>query len=140
MHFLAENPDAYARLQAEVDDFYDTNDLTSPITYVQAQQLPYLRAIISESLRLYPSIPYQLPRRSPGFSIDNHFVPENYTASISPMAQNRDLVVYGQDRNDFKPLRWLENSEKTRYLESRDMTFGGNGLRSCTGKKYSIGK
>jgi cytochrome P450 len=133
-------PDVYEKLRAEVDDFYETNHLTEPITYLQTQQLVYLNAVAKEAMRLHPSIIAQLLRHTPqeGLTVDGKYIPPKTTIGISPLAQNRDKAIWGEDANEFKPERWLEDEAKARYLESNNMTFGGNGPRMCIGRNIAL--
>jgi cytochrome P450 len=54
---LLLHPAAFKRPQKEVDDAYRRLGLTdSHITHVDAEGLPYLSAVVKESLRMHPSI------------------------------------------------------------------------------------
>jgi cytochrome P450 len=130
----------YKKLQDEIDKFYEVTGLPEPIRYDQTQELPYLKAVVTESLRMFPSIVFQLLRYSPegGLTIDGHYIPAGYPIGISPMAQNRDKVVFGEDANEFRPERWLESAERTSSMESVNMTWGGNGSRACIGRNIAL--
>ncbi|EXJ54841.1 uncharacterized protein A1O5_12907 [Cladophialophora psammophila CBS 110553] len=138
LYYLGMHPDAYNRLQADVNKFYESENLSAPITYHQTQQIPFLKAVVMESLRLFPSIMYQLLRISPGIVIDKKYIPAGYDIGISPMAQNRDQAVYGPDANEFRPERWLQSDEIVATYERYNMTFGGNGPRTCVGKNIAL--
>ena len=140
LHYLGTHPEVYKRLQEEIDEFYEQNNLCEPVSYTQTQQMPYLKAVVMESLRLFPSIVYQLLRYSPdgGITIDNRYIPAGYHIGISPMAQNRDKDVFGEDANEFRPERWLESAARSSFLESNNMTFGGNGSRTCVGRNIAL--
>lgn len=140
LYYLGRYPNIYRRLQSEVDDFYESSNLTEPITYTQSQQIPFLKAVVSESLRMLPSIVYQQPRYSPpgGIEVDGRYITAGYHIGISPIAQNRDTAVYGDDANEFRPERWLESAAQISYLESNSMTFGGNGSRTCIGRNIAL--
>lgn len=118
--FLIRHPTHMKRLQAEIDEYYDTKALTAPITYAQCLELPFLQAVIKEAGRLHPSIMYQLPRYAPpeGITIDNHFLPGGTEIGISPLSINRDTAIFGIDADEFRPERWMENSETARYMDS----------------------
>lgn len=83
-YFLARNPDALARCQAEVRGRFDREE---DITFQGTSQLPYLLACIDEALRLYPPVPTALIRRTlPGrpMLIDGHLLPEHVRSHSPP--------------------------------------------------------
>jgi cytochrome P450 len=140
LFYVCRTPGVYRRLQAEIDDFYDTNSLQEPIAYTQALTLPYLQAVIKEATRLLPSIVYQLLRIVPagGLTVDGKYIPEGSVVGISPISQNRDKAIWGEDADVFRPERWTEDEARGRYLEGMSMTFGGNGPRACIGKNIAL--
>ena len=85
LYYICSRPDVYKELQKVIDEFYDTMELTEPITYQQTQQMPYLVAVCKEAMRLLPSIVYQLLRYAPeGLSVMANTSPQ---ASQSVSAQ-----------------------------------------------------
>lgn len=140
LYYICNNPPVYVRLQKEIDDFYESNNLQDPISYTQALSLPYLQAVIKEATRLLPSIVYQLLRYVPagGITVDGKHLPQGTVVGMSPIAQNRDKAIWGQDAELFRPERWIEDETHGRYLEKMNMTFGGNGPRACVGKNIAL--
>lgn len=136
LYYLGMNPDMLLKVQAEIDSL----DTTEPITYKQTQQLPYLKAVVRESLRMYPSIPAQLYRFVPeqGMAVDDQYIPAGTVVGMSGLAQNRDELVFGSDVDVFKPERWLGDAEEQRRLEASLFNFGGNGPRSCPGRDLAM--
>lgn len=73
--YLLSNRRVYDRLINEIrshfSHFGDINGLST-------QQLPYMRLVILEALRVYPPLPFPLPREVPakGDTVDGHFIPE----------------------------------------------------------------
>ncbi|KAI1611223.1 cytochrome P450 [Exophiala viscosa] len=133
LFYVATSPKVYATLRKEIDDFCGDREPDRQIMYKETQTLPYLQAVIKESARLWPSISVG------GLTIDGKFyVPEGYSVSISPMAQNRDPCIYGDDAKEFRPERWLQNEIQTRRMELLSMTFGGNGPRACLGTNLAL--
>lgn len=53
-YHLMHNPEAYRKLEAEVDQAVNEGRLSMPPTYKEASQLPYLCACIKEALRIHP--------------------------------------------------------------------------------------
>lgn len=114
-------------------------ELAEPITYQQIQQMPYLVAVCKEAMRLLPSIVYQLLRYAPeGLSVNGKHIPAGVPVGVSPMAQNRDQEVFGADADEFRPERWFEDEQKTRLMDSINLTFGGNGPRMCIGRNIAL--
>lgn len=71
VHYLLENAHTYSRLKAEIRSQFSTYD---QINNEALQALPYLRAVIEETLRLHTNGAFGLPRISPGDTVDGHYV------------------------------------------------------------------
>lgn len=138
IYYLGLYPEAYRRLQEEIDTFYASKGLNEPATFDEAYHLPFLKAVVSEALRLFPSIIFQLLRTSPGMSINGIYIPAGYDIGMSPKAQNRDQAVFGPDADEFRPERWLDAPGVISAYERANMTFGGNGPRGCIGKNIAL--
>ncbi|KAH7082090.1 cytochrome P450 [Paraphoma chrysanthemicola] len=139
LYYLAKSPEYYRLVQDEVDAFHKKQQTPDAITYAQTQQLPILQAVIKEATRLMPSIVFQLLRYAPeNFVVRDYAIPAGTPVGISPIAQNRDREIWGEDADEFRPARWLEDEEKRKYFESVNMTFGGNGPRTCIGKNIAL--
>ncbi|KAH6983189.1 cytochrome P450 [Ilyonectria sp. MPI-CAGE-AT-0026] len=139
---LITNPEAKQKLQQEIDQAYQDMDLDKKhreITFKEAENLPYLSAVVCESTRLHPSIQYQLPRYAPaeGVQIGPYYVPPGFICGISPRSMNRCEDIFGSDADAFRPERWisqgLEDVEKIKRQTSLLTTFG-MGSRSCVGR------
>ncbi|GIC94412.1 cytochrome P450 [Aspergillus udagawae] len=142
MQLLIENPDKMRKLQEEVDSVMPTQlddnpdgDAPTVASYDQIKSLPYLRAVIDESLRLYPPISHGLPRETPkeGMMIMDEWVAGNTTVSVSAYVAHRDPAVFDQPES-FVPERWL--GEQGRALQSRFIAFSA-GARGCIGRPIS---
>jgi cytochrome P450 len=113
--------DVYERLQQEVDEYYEKSVPDgSEITYQQCLTLPYLQAVVKEAGRVFPSIMYQIPRIVPaeGITIAGYVLPPGTNAGISARSMNRDKKIFGDDANEFRPDRWLEDESRARYMDS----------------------
>ncbi|KEF54935.1 uncharacterized protein A1O9_09378 [Exophiala aquamarina CBS 119918] len=139
LFYICSRPDVYKKLQEAVDHFYDSMGLTMPIKYQDTQKIPYLIAVCKEAMRLLPSIAYQLPRYAPeGLIVKDKHIPVGTSVGVSPIAQNRDQEVFGADADDFRAERWFEDEQKTRLMDSINMTFGGSGPRMCVGRNIAL--
>lgn len=71
-YHLISSPDRYRRLHEELHSaFASAADITGPLL----NSLPFLNAVVDESLRIAPSVPGLLRRKSPGAVVDGQFVP-----------------------------------------------------------------
>lgn len=139
LYYICKYPKYYRLVQDEVDAFYTQNNLTEPMTYLQTQQLPMLKAVVKEATRLLPSIVFQLLRYAPeNFSVRGKPIPAGTHVGISPIAQNRDTEIFGKDADEFRPERWLEDRDTAGFMDSCLMTFGGSGPRMCVGKNIAL--
>ena len=97
--------------------------------------LPYLVAVVQESLRLWAPGTVQLPRYVPegGRHMDGYFVPGHTIVGVTSYSMHRlDTSVF-PNPDEFLPERWLNpegNSERMRLF----FAFG-IGARTCIGKK-----
>lgn len=80
MYLLTKHPYSLDQLQQEIRETFLTS---SEISAVKCARMPYLNAVIEESLRLYPPVASSLPRLVPsgGDFIDGRFVSGNVSLS-----------------------------------------------------------
>jgi cytochrome P450 len=98
-------------------------------------KLPFLDAIVMESLRCFPPIPMSLPRYVPrgGRNIDGFFLPEGAIVSSQAYSVHRIDETVFPDPGTFRPERWLEQEGDA---ERRRLFFAfANGGRGCIGKQ-----
>ena len=103
----------------------------------QLARLPWLNAILKESLRLYTPLPAFEPRKSAiDTVIDGLAIPANTIVGMSPYCLHREETTY-PDATTFKPERWL-TEEGTMLPESASPNkffwAFSSGARMCIGK------
>lgn len=97
-----------------------------------ADKLPYLDAVIKETLRLFPPLPGSEPRLSRATTtIDSYVVPANTCVSISPFVLQRNPAVF-EDPFMFNPDRWMDASLDTAEMNRWFWAFSSGG-RMCIG-------
>ncbi|KAL4874377.1 cytochrome P450 [Aspergillus karnatakaensis] len=95
------------RLREEVrGTFPSMSDITGDAT----ARLPYLNAVLEETMRLFPPSPVGPPRVSPpgGETVDGTFVPEGVYVSADVWTIHRDARTVGPEPEKFKPERWCD--------------------------------
>lgn len=110
------------------------DDLTDGIPRTEAvDKLPYLDAVIKETLRLYSPLPAPEPRSLPSkqVSIDGYMIPARTVVSISPYVLHRNLDVF-KDPLQFNPDRWLDPSQDLAEMKKLFWAFSSGG-RMCIG-------
>ena len=111
---LAQRPDVFSKLRETViQDFGSTG--TDSITFDTLKSCQYLQWCLSETLRLYPSVPGNarrsttdttLPRGGGPKGEDRIFVPKGSDVVYLVYDTHRIPELWGEDANDFRPERW----------------------------------
>jgi cytochrome P450 len=127
---LATHPAARERLEQEADRVLGTREPE----YDDLERLPWARAVVQETLRLYPPI-YQFSREPLGAEhIAGRELPAGSRLVISPWLLHRHHR-YWRDPNAFRPERFLapEAGSRHRYCY---IPFGA-GTRVCPGAAFA---
>jgi cytochrome P450 len=98
-------------------------------------KLPYLDALMKETLRVFPAIPMSEQRVAPpkGATIYGHYIPAGTHCSRQPYTENRNPRVF-PDPKKFDPERWMIIHESEQYKETtRVMWAFSSGGRMCIG-------
>lgn len=114
----------YKRLQREVDEADGAQDI--------AQPLPYLEAVVNETLRLKPVVPSGQWRVTPpeGLFIDEVWIPGNTIVVVPQYLLQRDARNFSQPL-EFIPERWLEKDQGLVFDDKAFFPFT-IGKRSCS--------
>ena len=77
LYFLLTHPKEQAKLLEEICQVAASQNVSGIFTFDQAREMPYLQAVMYESMRLYPAIGNSLPRTTPpeGFYIGERYIP-----------------------------------------------------------------
>ena len=140
LHIIT-NPRVYNTLNSEILSASQNQQISSPITDIEAKDLPYLQAVIKEGLRIWPPVSAWLEKEVPknGDVIEGRFVPGGTKIAVAGWAMQRAKNVYGQDADVFRPERWLEvDAEKVREMTKvLDLIFG-YGRFGCLGRSIAF--
>ncbi|CAM0903380.1 unnamed protein product [Alopecurus aequalis] len=110
--------------------------LAAPFDYEELDRLVYLKAALSETLRLYPSVPEDSKHVVDDDVLpDGTFVPAGSSITYSIYSAGRMKTVWGEDCLEFRPERWL-SADGTKFEPHDSFRFVAfnAGPRICLGK------
>ena len=131
---LVRNPRVQKKLQEELDRVVGRDRVMSETDF---QNLPYLQAVVKESLRLHPPTPLMLPHKaSASVKIAGYDIPKGATVIVNVWAVARDPEVW-DDPLEFRPERFLQENIDIKGADFRVLPFGA-GRRVCPGAQLGI--
>ncbi|KAK4495075.1 hypothetical protein PRZ48_013402 [Zasmidium cellare] len=103
LHHLSKSPTLQSRLRAEIKTT-NTTDLDA---------LPFLNALITETIRLHAPGAGRQPRLAPsqGMTLHDHYIPAGTSISASSYVLHRTSSVFPSPET-FNPDRWLPATEE----------------------------
>ncbi len=131
IYFLLNHPEVLRKAYEEVDQI-----LTDPLpSYEQVLQLKYIRLILDESLRLWPTAPgFDVYAKEDTVIGGQYPVKKGESISIVLPQLHRDKDAWGEDAEEFRPERFADPS-KVPYHAYKPF---GNGERACIGMQFAL--
>ncbi|KAH9948045.1 bifunctional P-450/NADPH-P450 reductase [Amylocystis lapponica] len=132
-YYLLKNPEAMRKLREEIDTKIGNRAMTAD----DVHKLPYLLAIMRESLRLGPTAPARpvTPIEDTTLLGGKYAVHKDVTIMVNVMQAQRDPKVWGEDANEFRPERMLNG--KFEALPPNAWQPFGFGMRGCIGRPFA---
>ncbi|KAM7213240.1 Cytochrome P450 [Rhypophila decipiens] len=105
-------------------------------SWAELERLPFLQAIIQESLRLSYGVMHRLPRVSPDLAIQykHYTIPPGVAVGMSAYLMHSDPEVFPSP-GEFIPERWLGDIDPRM---NRNFVPFCKGLRSCLGMNLAM--
>ncbi|CAM8897159.1 unnamed protein product [Rhodiola kirilowii] len=100
-------------------------------------KLKLLSMIVNESLRLYPPTVAMIRRAKTDVKLGTYKVPSGTELLIPILAVHHDKASWGNDANDFNPIRFANGVSRAAKHPMAFMPFGA-GTRSCIGQDMAI--
>ncbi|XP_021754182.1 cytochrome P450 86A22-like [Chenopodium quinoa] len=107
-----------------------------PLGFEEVDRLIYVKAALSETLRLYPSVPEDSKHVIADDVLpDGTFVPAGSAITYSIYSTGRMKFTWGEDCLEFRPERWLSSDgQKMEMQDSFKFVSFNAGPRICLGK------
>ncbi|XP_019428972.1 PREDICTED: geraniol 8-hydroxylase-like isoform X2 [Lupinus angustifolius] len=131
---LLYNPEIMTKAKKELEQ---TIGIGNPIDESDIARLPYLQAIIKETLRKYPPAPLLLPRKAKvDVQISGYTIPKGARVLINEWAIGRN-PSYWENANSFSPERFIGSTIDVKG-QNFHLTPFGSGRRICPGTPLAI--
>lgn len=140
-YLLARHPKVFDRLRREVVDAFGSYQNPKEISFETLKNCSYLQHVLSEALRLFPSVPGNcriatcdttLPRGGGPDGLSPLFIKEGDRVYYVVYIMHRRKDIWGEDANEFRPERWINRKSGWEFLP-----FNG-GPRICLGQQFAL--
>lgn len=143
-YLLCKHPDIQEKIAKEImqatqvrSDF-SIEELAAKVDEQTLDQMHYLHAALSETLRLYPAVPVD-----PKVCFSDDTLPDGFSVkkgdmiAYVPYAMGRMKDIWGNDAEEFRPERWLNENGHFQPKSSFIFTSFQGGPRICLGKEFA---
>jgi cytochrome P450/NADPH-cytochrome P450 reductase len=134
VYHLLTHPDVLARARAEIAEVFGSTDTP---TFEQVHRLRYVRQILDETLRLWPTAPAftRQPREDTVIG-GRYAVPAHTPILVLSQALHRHPEVWGPDAAEFNPDHCT--AERLAAIPPNAYKPFGTGVRACIGRQFAI--
>ncbi|KAJ7364523.1 cytochrome P450, partial [Mycena albidolilacea] len=144
LFFLLSHPESYKRLQLELDEPFP-GGVKEPTDAALLSSLPYLNAVIKESLRLLPPVATSL-QRAPTVGtgvkvLGEDFIIREGTSVVPPYTMHCDTRYFSPSPDKYLPERWLggDDATGTKFVVNEDAFIPfSTGPANCAGKSLAM--
>ncbi|KAK7065087.1 fatty acid hydroxylase [Favolaschia claudopus] len=133
VYHLLRNPSALRKVRAEIDSVLGNR----PAQVDDLSNLPYLTAVMRETLRLTPTASKRgvTPLQDTTLGGGKYFVKAGTTMLVHVWNMHRDPLVWGEDVEEFRPERHVDG--KFEKLPPNAWQPFGFGVRACIGRAFA---
>jgi cytochrome P450 len=132
LYLLSQHPEAEARLHEEADALAG-----EPLGADHVSRLPYARAVLAETMRLYPPAWIVGRRAMTDYQLGEHQLPARTIVLMSQWVVHRD-PRWWPDAESFRPERWLAGGSALDPARPKLSYFPfGAGTRICIGEQFA---
>jgi len=131
---LLRHPEKMKKVNAELAEKLGSKDF---VTESDLSELPYLHAVVKETLRLHPAVPL-IPREvvADDMSLGGFHVPKGTGVIVNLWAIGRDESAWPR-AEEFIPERFLAGQEVHSSMVKEAYRPFGAGRRVCPGMEYT---
>ncbi|XP_057952062.1 cytochrome P450 704C1-like [Malania oleifera] len=144
VYMLCKHPHIQEKIAREVreatklKDNSTLDELAASITEDALDKMQYLHAALTETLRLYPAVPMEGKLcESDDILPDGFNVRGGNTVHFHPYAMGRMKFLWGDDAEEFRPERWLNEGGIFQQESPFKFSAFNAGPRICLGKAFA---
>jgi cytochrome P450 / NADPH-cytochrome P450 reductase len=132
LHALARDRELLRRVREEVDAHVQPGALP---TMKEVLELDLVKRVLSEALRLWPTVPIVIRAAKEDTRVGDYFAPSGQAFGLFLSAVHRDPAVW-PDPTRFDPDRFLPHAVRSRPAAAYKPF--GIGKRACTGRHFAM--
>ncbi|KAK1430337.1 hypothetical protein QVD17_13000 [Tagetes erecta] len=148
IYMLCKHPQVQDKVAKDIKEATNMNvdgeitklvaDFEARVTEEALDKMQYLQATLAETIRLYPALPLD-PKIcfSDDVLPDGCMVKKGDMIAYMPYAMGRMTFIWGDDAQDFKPERWLDDKGCFRSESPFKFTAFQAGPRTCLGREFA---
>ncbi|XP_028257625.1 cytochrome P450 27C1 [Parambassis ranga] len=131
-YLLAKNPDIQEQIYAEVTQTLGPGTVA---TADDVPNLPLIRGLVKETLRLFPVLPGNGRVTQDDLVLGGYFIPKGTQLALCHYSTSFDEENF-PNSSEFRPDRWIRKDTTDRVDNFGSIPFG-YGIRSCIGRRIA---
>ncbi|KAL3536920.1 hypothetical protein ACH5RR_000286 [Cinchona calisaya] len=144
IYILCKHPEVQEKVAQEIKEetgnheITDIAEFTAKLGEEALEKMHYLHAALTETVRIYPALPVDAKICLLDDTLPDGFcVKKGDMIYYQPYAMGRMKFIWGDDAEDFKPERWLD--ENGCFLQESPFKFTAfqAGPRICLGREFA---
>ncbi|XP_062001769.1 cytochrome P450 704C1-like [Rosa rugosa] len=144
IYLLCKHPSVQEKISQEVEQVTGMKKITNFSEFASSlsedvlEKMQYLHAAITETLRIYPAVPVDAKICFSDDTLPDGFsVRKGDLVAYQPYAMGRMKTIWGDDAEQFKPERWLDENGVFQPESPFKFTAFQAGPRICLGKEFA---
>jgi cytochrome P450 / NADPH-cytochrome P450 reductase len=135
IYFLLEHPEYLNRAREEVDRVLGG---TLQPTFDQVHELTYVRQVLDEALRLYPTASgfRRHAKEDTVIGGGRYAIPQDLAVMVFSPMLHRDKSIWGEDAEEFNPDH--TTPERMSTIPPNAYKPFGTGMRACIGRQFAL--